>query len=92
MPPETPFEVWTLRWAGSISNGTLVPCHAGRPEPGGRPPILRRTDRAAHFTREEAPQLVATAAALFPRWSAFILTGLLAGLRGANRRHCAWAT
>jgi integrase len=41
----------------------------------------RRTERAAHFTREEAPQLVATAAALFPRWSAFILTGLLAGLR-----------
>jgi len=32
-----------------------------------------RTERPAYFTREEAPQLVATAAALFPRWSAFIL-------------------
>ena len=30
LPPETPFGVWTLRWAGSISNGTLVPCHARR--------------------------------------------------------------
>jgi integrase len=40
-----------------------------------------RTERPAYFTREEAPQLVATAAALFPRWSGFILTGLLAGLR-----------
>jgi len=27
LPPETPFEVWTLRWAGSISNATLVPRH-----------------------------------------------------------------
>src|SRR4030095_3002419 len=41
----------------------------------------RRTERAAHFSREEAPQLVATAQALWPRWSAFILSGLLAGLR-----------
>jgi integrase len=36
---------------------------------------------AAFFAQEEGPQLVATARALFPRWSAFILTGLLAGLR-----------
>jgi len=34
--------------------------------------------RLAH---EEGPQLVATAKALFPGWHAFILTGLLAGLR-----------
>jgi len=33
------------------------------------------------FAQEEAPQLIATARALYPRWSAFILTGLLAGLR-----------
>ena len=36
---------------------------------------------AAYFAQEEGPQLVATARAMFPRWSAFILTGLLAGLR-----------
>jgi integrase len=35
----------------------------------------------AYFAQEEAPQLAATAKALFPRWHAFILTGLLAGLR-----------
>jgi len=35
----------------------------------------------AFFSQEEGPQLVATARALFPRWHAFILTGLLAGLR-----------
>jgi integrase len=35
----------------------------------------------AFFAQEEAPQLTATARALFPRWHAFILTGLLAGLR-----------
>ncbi len=35
----------------------------------------------AYFTQEEGPQLVATVRGLFPRWSAFILTGLLAGLR-----------
>jgi integrase len=35
----------------------------------------------AYFAQEEAPQLVATAKALCPRWHAFILTGLLAGLR-----------
>jgi integrase len=34
-----------------------------------------------YFTQEEAPELAATARALCPRWSAFILTGLLAGLR-----------
>jgi integrase len=33
------------------------------------------------FEQEEAPQLVATARALFPRWASFILTGMLAGLR-----------
>jgi len=47
----------------------------------GKQAHRKRTERTAHFSREEAPQLVATAAALFPRWSAFILTGLLAGLR-----------
>jgi integrase len=36
---------------------------------------------AAFFAQEEGPQLVNTARALFPRWHAFILTGLLAGLR-----------
>ena len=35
----------------------------------------------AYFTPEEGPQLVATAKALCPRWDAFILTGLLTGLR-----------
>ena len=35
----------------------------------------------AYFGQEEGPQLVATAKALFPRWHAFILTGLLTGLR-----------
>jgi integrase len=34
-----------------------------------------------YFAQEEAPQLTATARALFPRWHAFILTGLLTGLR-----------
>lgn len=49
--------------------------------------IWKRTQRkarqtnAVHFAQEEAPQLVATARALFPRWLPFILTGLLAGLR-----------
>jgi integrase len=36
---------------------------------------------AAFFSQEEGPQFVATAKALFPRWQAFILTGLLGGLR-----------
>jgi integrase len=40
----------------------------------------RSRDRAL-FAQEEGPQLIATARALYPRWSAFILTGLLAGLR-----------
>lgn len=35
----------------------------------------------AFFSQEEAPQLVATATALFPRWAPFLLTGLLAGVR-----------
>lgn len=34
-----------------------------------------------YFAQEEGPQLVATAKALFPRWHAFILTGLIGGLR-----------
>jgi integrase len=33
------------------------------------------------FTTEEAPQLVGTCNAMVPRWHAFLLTGLLAGLR-----------
>jgi len=40
-----------------------------------------RQRNAVYFAQEEAPQLVATAKALFPRWHAFILTGMLAGLR-----------
>lgn len=36
---------------------------------------------AAFFAQEEGPQLVSTAKAFLPRWSPFILTGLLAGLR-----------
>lgn len=36
---------------------------------------------AAFFAQEEGPQLVATAHALWSRWSTFILAGLLAGLR-----------
>jgi integrase len=89
LPPETPFEVWTLRWAGSISNGTLVPCHTWRPEPGGRPPILRRqasgqeeADRPGRSLQaRRGPAARRHGCPLFPRWSAFILTGLLAGLR-----------
>lgn len=33
------------------------------------------------FHQEEAPQLFATAKALFPRWHPFIMTGVLTGLR-----------
>jgi integrase len=40
----------------------------------------RNIDRK-YFGQEEGPQLVATARALCPRWSTFILTGMLAGLR-----------
>jgi integrase len=40
-----------------------------------------RQGHAVFFAQEEAPQLVATARALFPRWHVFILTGLLGGLR-----------
>jgi integrase len=36
---------------------------------------------SAYFSQEEGPQLAATAKAAFPRWHAFVLTGLLAGLR-----------
>jgi integrase len=48
--------------------------------------IGKRAHRAAstspaYFGQEEAPQLIATARALFPRWHPFILTGLLAGVR-----------
>jgi len=35
----------------------------------------------SYFAQEEGPQLVATAKALFPRWHALILTGLVGGLR-----------
>jgi len=47
----------------------------------GRQP--RRPPKAApqYFTTEEAPQLVATLKAAYPRWYAFVLTGLLGGLR-----------
>lgn len=40
-----------------------------------------RAGATAFFASEEAPQLLATARALVPRWAPFILTGLLAGLR-----------
>lgn len=40
-----------------------------------------RKNGTRYFAQEEGPQLVATAKALFPRWSTFILTGMLAGLR-----------
>jgi integrase len=40
-----------------------------------------RRGTAVYFAQEEAPQLMATARGLFPRWAPFILTGLLAGLR-----------
>ena len=40
-----------------------------------------RRHAATFFAQEEGPQLVATAKALWPRWHAFILTGMLAGLR-----------
>ncbi|HEV8693368.1 MAG TPA: site-specific integrase, partial [Lysobacter sp.] len=36
---------------------------------------------ASFFTQEEGPKLVAAATVGYPRWSAFIMTGLLAGLR-----------
>ena len=41
----------------------------------------RKARSAVFFAQEEGPTLAATAQALFPRWYAFILTGLLAGLR-----------
>ncbi len=41
----------------------------------------RRQRSGVFFAQEEGPQLLATAKALFPRWSAFMLTGLLGGLR-----------
>ena len=41
----------------------------------------RKRGVATFFAQEEGPQLVATVKALWPRWSAFVLTGLLAGLR-----------
>ena len=34
-----------------------------------------------YFTQDEGPRLVEAGTAIYPRWSAFILTGLLAGLR-----------
>jgi integrase len=40
-----------------------------------------RSSAPAYFSPQEGPQLVGTARALFPRWSPFILTGLVAGLR-----------
>jgi integrase len=40
-----------------------------------------RAQAASYFAQEEGPLLVATAQAWCPRWSPFILTGLLAGLR-----------
>ena len=48
---------------------------------GKRAQRRARQHAAAYFAQAEAPQLLATARALFPRWHAFILTGLLAGLR-----------
>src|SRR5262249_6209948 len=57
----------------------------------GKQAHRKRTARTSHFTREEAPQLVATATALFPRWSTFILTGLLAGLRWGESAALNWA-
>lgn len=42
---------------------------------------LPRDGALRHFTTEEAPQLVGTLSAMFPRWHAFVLSGLLAGLR-----------
>jgi integrase len=41
----------------------------------------KKATAAVFFTQEEGPTLVAAAKALHPRWHAFILTGLLAGLR-----------
>lgn len=43
--------------------------------------VKRPTKITAFFTQEEGPKLVEAAKALYPRWSVFILTGLLAGLR-----------
>jgi integrase len=41
----------------------------------------KRRPTLAFFHPEEGPQLTSTADAGFPRWAAFVLTGLLAGLR-----------
>ncbi len=41
----------------------------------------RKSTALEFFSQEEGPRLIEAARALFPRWSAFILTGLLAGLR-----------
>jgi integrase len=40
-----------------------------------------RRSAPKYFAQEQAPQLLATAKALHPRWSTFILTGLLGGQR-----------
>ncbi len=41
----------------------------------------RKSTTPEFFTQEEGPRLVEAAQALFPRWHAFVLTGLLGGLR-----------
>ena len=41
----------------------------------------KKGEGLTYFAQEEGPQLIATVKALWPRYEAFILTGLLAGLR-----------
>jgi integrase len=43
--------------------------------------IERRFCQSTYFGQEEGPALIATGKAMFPRWSTFIMTGLLTGLR-----------
>ena len=61
---------------------------AQRPNPAadlkffmGKLPSKRARKSVDHFTPEEVPQLFATVKAGYPRWFAFIATGVLAALR-----------
>ncbi len=47
----------------------------------GKRAYRKRQHGVAFFTQEEGPQLFATARAGFPRWYAFVATGVLTGLR-----------
>lgn len=47
----------------------------------GKRAYRRKAAAYPFFTTDEAPALIAACRAAFPRWTAFVMTGLLAGLR-----------